>query len=188
MEHFDEWKKGLKSVFERAKTKDWGAVIKEGTAIRDMYPDYVEEHSVYEMLAEAYTAKGNKAAAIADWSVREDRRARSRIAEAAGQTLEEAGRKKEAADALNRLNFIYPMDPGAHRSLGALLLDAGQRRRERSASMRAVLAKNPHGSRAGALRSGPRLPWPTNRWSRRKKNCLPRWKPRPGSAPRRSSC
>ena len=49
-----------------AQTKDWDDVIKEGTAIRDLYPDYVEEHSVYEILAEAYLAKGNKPAAIAE--------------------------------------------------------------------------------------------------------------------------
>ena len=47
------------------KTKDWGAVIKEGTAIRDFYPDYVEDHSIYELLAQAYTAKDDKAAAMA---------------------------------------------------------------------------------------------------------------------------
>ena len=35
-------------VDKLVKTKDWDAVIKEGTAIRDFYPDYVEEHSVYE--------------------------------------------------------------------------------------------------------------------------------------------
>ena len=62
VEHFDEWKKGMKrGGREIAENKDWDACIKEGNAIRDLYPDYVEEHSVYEMLADAYLAKGDKA-------------------------------------------------------------------------------------------------------------------------------
>jgi len=46
VEHFDDWKKGLKQLAEMYKNKDWDGIIKEGTAIRDMYPDYVEDHSV----------------------------------------------------------------------------------------------------------------------------------------------
>ena len=45
--------------------KDWDGVIKQGSAIRDFFPDYVEEHSVYELLAQAYVAKGDKPAAMA---------------------------------------------------------------------------------------------------------------------------
>lgn len=126
VEHFDEWKKGLKKVVDLADAKDYDGVIKEGTAIRDMYPDYVEAHSVYEALASAYMAKGNKPAAIAELE---------RYAKIGGRDpeslkllakqLEEAGRKKDAAEVLNRLNFIYPMDNGAHRTLGALWLDQG---------------------------------------------------------------
>jgi tetratricopeptide (TPR) repeat protein len=126
VEHFDEWKKGLKKVVDLADAKDYDGVIKEGTAIRDMYPDYVESHSVYEALASAYMAKGNKPAAIGELE---------RYAKIGGRDpeslkllakqLEEAGRKKDAADVLNRLNFIYPMDNGAHRTLGALWLDQG---------------------------------------------------------------
>jgi tetratricopeptide (TPR) repeat protein len=126
VEHFDEWKQGVKKVAELSNTKDWGAVIKEGTAIRDMYPDYVENHSVYEALATAYMAKGDKPAAIAELE---------RYAKIGGRNpeslkllakqLDEAGRKKDAADVLNRLNFIYPMDNGAHRTLGTLWFDQG---------------------------------------------------------------
>jgi tetratricopeptide (TPR) repeat protein len=126
VEHFDEWKKGLKKVVDLAEAKDYDGVIKEGTAIRDMYPDYVESHSVYETLASAYMAKGNKPAAIGELE---------RYAKIGGRNpeslkllakqLEEAGRKKAAAEVLNRLNFVYPMDNGAHRTLGGLWLDQG---------------------------------------------------------------
>ena len=143
VEHFAEWKKELKALVERSKTKDWDAVIKQGTAIRDMYPDYVEEHSVYEILAQAYTAKGNKAAATAELERYSKIGGRDpESLKLLARQLEEAGRKKDAADVLDRLNFIYPMDSGAHRSLGTLWLEQGNAPgaiRE----FRAVLAKNP---------------------------------------------
>ena len=126
VDHFDEWKKNLKSLVEKSTAKDWDAVIKEGTAIRDMYPDYVEEHSVYEILAKAYLAKGNKPAASAELVRYEKIGGRDpESLKLLSKTLEEAGRTAEAADALNRLNFIYPMDAAAHRSLGGLWLVQG---------------------------------------------------------------
>ena len=56
--------------------------------------------------------------------------------------LEEAGRKKEAAAVLDKLNVIYPMDPAAHRSQGNLALDLG----DTKVALRefgAVVAKSP---------------------------------------------
>jgi tetratricopeptide (TPR) repeat protein len=126
VDHFDEWKKGMKSLVEKYMAKDWDGVIKEGTALRDMYPDYVEEHSVYEALAKAYLAKGDKPAAIAELVRYEKIGGREpESLKLLSKTLEEAGRTAEAADALNRLNFIYPMDAAAHRSLGGLWLVQG---------------------------------------------------------------
>jgi tetratricopeptide (TPR) repeat protein len=126
VEHFDEWKKGMKTLVEKYSAKDWDAVIKDGTAMRDMYPDYVEEHSVYEALAKAYLAKGDKVAAIAELLRYEKVGGRDpESLKLLSKTLAEAGRNVEAADALNRLNFIYPMDPAAHRSLGDLWLAQG---------------------------------------------------------------
>jgi tetratricopeptide (TPR) repeat protein len=126
VDHFDEWKKDLKSLVEKSAAKDWDAVIKSGVVIRDMYPDYVEEHSVYEALAAAYLAKGDKPAAIAELELYEKIGGRDpESLKLLAKTLEEAGRNAEAADALNRLNFIYPMDAAAHRSLGGLWLVQG---------------------------------------------------------------
>ena len=70
-------------MVEMSKKKDWDGVIKQGTAIRDLYPDYVEEHSVYEVLAQAYLAKGDKPAAIAELErYVKDRRPQSRCPQA----------------------------------------------------------------------------------------------------------
>ena len=56
--------------------------------------------------------------------------------------LTDAGRKKEAAEALTRLNYIYPVDGDLHQRLGALLVEqnnaAGAIR-----EFRAVLAYQP---------------------------------------------
>jgi tetratricopeptide (TPR) repeat protein len=124
--HFDDWKKQMQEVVGMSLKKDWDGVIKQGTAIRDYYPDYVEEHSVYEMLAQAYIAKGDKPAAIAQFEgyIKEGGRNPDAIKEAA-KLLEQAGNKKEAASVLDRLNVIYPMDNEAHQELGSLWLDQG---------------------------------------------------------------
>jgi tetratricopeptide (TPR) repeat protein len=143
VDHFDEWQKRLKVVNSLAKNKDYGAVIKEGVAIRDMYPDYVESGSVYEFLADAYLAQDDKAAVIGELEryVKAGGRNPDSIKRLAEQ-LEDAGRKKEAADALNRLNYIYPIDNDLHQMLGALWMDQGNLAGA-IAEFRAVLAHNP---------------------------------------------
>ena len=127
VDHFDDWKKGVTELVTLARNKDWGAVIKEGTRLRDEYPDYVEAHSVYEILAQAYLAQGDKKNYIAELE---------RYAKVGGRNpealkglakeLEAAGNKQEAAAVLERINYIYPMDNDAHRQLGTLLFDLHQ--------------------------------------------------------------
>jgi tetratricopeptide (TPR) repeat protein len=121
---FDEWKSKLKGVAGAAKEKQWDAVIKQGTAIRDLYTDYVEAGSVYEFLSEAYLAKGEKDKAVAELQ---------RYAEVGGrnpgtlkqlaQLQSDAGRKKDAAVTLERLNLIYLRDEEAHKKLGEIYMD-----------------------------------------------------------------
>jgi len=126
IDHFDEWKTRVKQVNEMSKAKDWDGAIKEGLAIRDFYPDYVEAGSVYEFLAKAYLAKDNHAAAIEELEryVHAGGRNPESIKLLAAE-LSAAGDKKEAAAVLERLDYIYPMDNDQHRMLGALWLDQG---------------------------------------------------------------
>jgi len=140
---FDDWRKGLKGVAEAVTNKDWGEVIKLGTPLRDKYPDYVEEHSIYEMLAKAYSEKGDKAKAIEELQRYEKIGGRNpETLKLLAKELEAAGRPKEAADALNRLNYIYPMDEAAHRQLGSLWI--GQNNPQGAIrEFQAVLAKKP---------------------------------------------
>ena len=122
--NFTEWKNSVKTVFELAREKDWDRAIKEGTRIRDFYPDFVEDHSVYELLADAYIAKNDKPAAISELTLYIKRGGRNpESIKKLAKYLTEAGKKKEAADALDRLNYIYLMDRAAHQELGALWLD-----------------------------------------------------------------
>jgi hypothetical protein len=123
---FEDWRKRLKAVNAMSKEHDWDGMIREGTAIRDIYPDYVEAGSVYEKLAEAYLAKNDQKSAIAELE---------RYARMGGRDpgslkllaryLEENGRKADAAAALARINYIYPMDDELHQRLGTLWLDQG---------------------------------------------------------------
>ncbi len=126
VQNFDEWKAKIKDLAAAGHNKDYGAVIKDGPAVRDLYPDFVEAGNAYELIATAYIAKENKPAAIEELLrfVHAGGRNPDSIM-LLGQMLIDANRKKEAAEVLERLNDIYPEADGLHRKLGGLLFDAG---------------------------------------------------------------
>jgi tetratricopeptide (TPR) repeat protein len=126
VEHFDEWKEGMKTVHAALAKKDYDAVLRDGPRLRDDYPDYVEAGNLYEALARAYTEKGDQAAATRqlDRYVHIGGRDPETIKLLARQ-LVDAGRPKEAAEVLDRLNYIYPEDREMHQMLGGLWFDAG---------------------------------------------------------------
>ena len=121
---FQTWEEQLKLLSQAAKAKKWDDVIKDGNAIRDLYPDFVETGNVYEFLAQAYVAQDDKAKAMAELE---------RYSSVGGRnpaTLKqlsdwqaEAGKKREAAATLERLNLIYLEDEAAHQKLGKLDLE-----------------------------------------------------------------
>ena len=123
---FDEWRKNLKTVAAEYKDHDYGAMIRDASGIRDIYPDYVEVGNVYQFLADAYLAKDDKMAAIAELEryANEGGRSPDTLKQLA-TLLEEAGNRKEAAEVLDRLNYIYPVDEDLHRRLGDLWLSLG---------------------------------------------------------------
>lgn len=126
VEGFDEWQKRRAALAEKVQKKDWDTVIKEGD-VRDLYPEYVEDNSVYEFLTSAYLAKGDKKSAIAQL----DRYARSggrspELLKKLAALEEEAGDRKAAAAALQRIIYIYPVqDEDLHRKLGDLRMELG---------------------------------------------------------------
>ena len=123
---FQEWSKGVRDLNDKVKTKDWAAVIKAGTAIRDIYPDYVDPGSVYEALAKAYEATGDNAKAM------EQLKAYSQTGGKNPDTLRDlasfqqnAGDLKGAAATLDRINYIYLRDEKGHQMLGDLDMKLG---------------------------------------------------------------
>jgi len=121
--HFDEWRDELKILVADDRAKKYDDVIKIGNSIRDWYPDYVETGSVYEMLADAYSAKGDKDNARKQLEKYNDVGGRDpKLVERLATLEEEAGEPKKAAAALDRLNYIYPEDQELHKRLGDLWL------------------------------------------------------------------
>jgi tetratricopeptide (TPR) repeat protein len=121
---FEDWKKSIKNVAENAKAKQWNEVIGEGVRIRDLYPDYVDAASVYEFLADAYLAKGDKDKEMAELARYSKIGGRNPITLKQLAALQsDAGQKREAAATLERINLIYPKDEDLHKRLGALYLD-----------------------------------------------------------------
>jgi tetratricopeptide (TPR) repeat protein len=101
-------------------------VIAEGTKIRDIYPDYVEAANVYEFLAQAYIAKNDKPKAIAQLEAWAEHGGRTPATlKQLADLQSEAGNKKGAVSALEKLNFIFLKDEAAHQKLGQLYMDLG---------------------------------------------------------------
>ncbi len=126
VDHFDDWRQKFKTMREAATAKKYDDVIRIGNEIRDLYPDYVEAGSVYASLADAYEAKGNNAAALAQLEKysKEGGRDPGTMKKLA-KLLVAANRPKDAAVALNRLNYIVPQDTDVHQQLGGLWLAQG---------------------------------------------------------------
>ncbi|MGH9658746.1 MAG: tetratricopeptide repeat protein [Bryobacteraceae bacterium] len=160
---FDEWSKRRRAVAEAAKAKKHDEVIKEGLAIRDIYPDFVETGSVYEFLANAYLETNNKPRAIEELATYSKTGGRDPgLLKKLATLLEEAGRKKEAAATLERINYVYPVDEELHRRLAGLWLEAGNREgaiREAGAvvAMNPIDAAGAHYNLARAYRAAGRV-------------------------------
>ncbi len=159
---FENWRKQLKETAKLAEAGKYDDVVRAASAIRDVYPEYVEAGSAYEFLADAYLAKQDKGAATAELE---------RYVHAGGRNpdtlkklaslLAEAGRKQDSAAVLDRINYIQPLDEDLHRRLGDLWLDLGNA----AGAIReyqAVLARTPtdpaaaHFNLARALRTANR--------------------------------
>ncbi len=123
---FDTWTKGIRSLNDEIKAKDWDAVIKEGPEIRDIYADYVDPGSVYEALAKAYEAKGDTAKAMEQLKLYSARRGRNPdTLRDLAKMQEDAGDKRGAAATLERINYIYLRDDKQHLKLADLDMQLG---------------------------------------------------------------
>jgi tetratricopeptide (TPR) repeat protein len=126
VEGFDEWRKGVKEVAALARAGENQQVVAKGEAIRRKYPDYVETGNLYDLCANAFIALNNKSAAI------DELQSYAKVGGRNPDTLKkladllvEAGRPADAATALDRLNYIDPVDEDLHRRLGDLWFAQG---------------------------------------------------------------
>ena len=121
--HFDAWREKLKALVAASEQKQYDAVLAQGPEVLTMYPEYVEDANAYELLADAYKAKGDAKAEAAVLTAYEHEGGQEPAVLKRLATLEEAaGQQAEAAATLERVNYIYPVkDEELHRRLGDLL-------------------------------------------------------------------
>jgi cellulose synthase operon protein C len=121
--HFDEWRAKLKALVAAAEQKRYDAVLQQGSAIVTMYPEHVGEANAYELMADAYQAKGDAKAEAAVLTAYEQEGGQIPNVLKRLATLEEAaGHSDKATATLARINYIYPLkDEDLHRRLGDLL-------------------------------------------------------------------
>jgi thioredoxin-like negative regulator of GroEL len=120
--HFDEWRGKLKALFAAAKQEQYDTVVQQGPAILALYPEYVGDANVYELMADAYKTRGDAKAEAAILTAYEHQGGQmpdvlkrlAALQQAAGQTA-------EASATLERVTYIYPVkDADLHKRLGDL--------------------------------------------------------------------
>lgn len=121
--HFDEWRQKLKALALASGQKQFDTVRAQGPAVAAMYPQYVGDANVYEMMADADRAAGDASAEAAALTTYEHEGGQNPDLLKRLAALEEgSGHKAEAAATLERINYIYPVkDEDLHRRLGDLL-------------------------------------------------------------------
>jgi tetratricopeptide (TPR) repeat protein len=118
----DEWRKEMEHLAQAANQKQYDAVLRQGEAIRSMYPEYIGDANVYQFLASANLAQGDKKPAAEVLTHYEKMGGQDpSILKKLASLEEELGQPKEAAATLERINYIYPVhDEDLHRHLGDL--------------------------------------------------------------------
>jgi cellulose synthase operon protein C len=140
----DEWTEQMKGAAKATRAKEYTQVISICPNVIKIYPDYVEGGSAYELLASAYEATGDKPQAAATLSQYARHGGRSpELLKKLASLEEELGNKREAGEALARINCIAPVgDEELHIRLGALWADLGNWTGA-AEEYRAVLASKP---------------------------------------------
>jgi tetratricopeptide (TPR) repeat protein len=123
---FADWTKQVREISQLAKDGKNDEVIAKGRAIEGIYPDYVEAGNVYTFVAEACLKKDDKACAMEEWGKYSKIGGRDPdTMKKYAKLLQDAGKLKEAEAALERMNYVYPLDTELHERLGGMLLQTG---------------------------------------------------------------
>jgi tetratricopeptide (TPR) repeat protein len=121
---FDEWRARAKNLVELFNKGRYDEALKEGEAVRRLYPQYVDDLSPYQILSEIETTRGNKPGALALLAdYRKYGGENPTTLKKLASLQEESGRLEEAAAILDGINDIYPVnDEDLHHRLGDLWL------------------------------------------------------------------
>ncbi len=124
--HFDAWKNGMKTAYADLQHGKKDDAIREGAAIRDYYPDYVGEDSLYELSADLDLSKNDNNSAIQELEKYRDHGGTNigtlkKLAKLEQQT----GKTDQQQITLKKLNYIYPEDEEIHHMMGDLLFARG---------------------------------------------------------------
>src|SRR5208283_4928418 len=121
--HFDEWRAKLKALFAAAQQKQFDTVFQQGPAILALYPEYVGDANVYELLADAHKARGDTKSETAILTDYEHQGGQMPdVLKRLSALQQAAGQPAEASATLARVNYIYPVnDAELHQRLGDLL-------------------------------------------------------------------
>ena len=122
--HFDEWRDKLKVLVSAAHEKQYDTVLRDAPVILAMYPEYVDEASIYEFIADADKARGDSKAEAAILTAYENQGGQTPEMLKRLATLEESqGQTDDAVATLERLGMYTPeKDEELHHRMGDLLL------------------------------------------------------------------
>ena len=121
--HFDEWHQKLKQLAKAMQQNQYDTVLNDGPAVLALYPEYVDDANVYELMAAAQRQRNDAKSetTILTSYVQaggESPDALKRLADLQAAS----GDNSAAAATLERLNYIYPVkDEALHHKLGDLL-------------------------------------------------------------------
>lgn len=124
---YEEWEAGRKKLLAMLKAKD-PAALELARSLKDLYPEYVESGSMYEVLAGLYSQAGDKPAEekILQEYVKAGGRSPALFKRLA-ELQEAAGRKADAEATLAKVLAIDPVrDEEVHRRLGDLRVALGK--------------------------------------------------------------
>ncbi len=121
--HFDMWREKLKALVAAARQNQHDAILRDGPAVVEMYPQYVGDASAYELMAVAAKAQGNAAKEAEILTAYMHRGGQQPdLLKRLASLQEAAGQHAESAATLQRLNYVYPVkDEELHQRLGDLL-------------------------------------------------------------------
>ncbi len=128
VKNFEEWTKGLGDLNKLARTPDAKQedILAKARALEFFYPEYVEAGNPYMIAAKACLMMEDKPCAIEEYTKYSKQSGRDAASiKAYAKLLDDAGKTKEAEAALERLNFVNPMDQDLHEKLGALYMKSG---------------------------------------------------------------